>query len=105
RFPLSSQNRPSTWTLILAFSIAYITWGTTYLAIQRGVRNEQLPPALFGGTRVCLAGLVLLGFLALRRKPLHLPRRDVAGLAAASLLMFVGGNGLINLAEQTVNSG
>jgi drug/metabolite transporter (DMT)-like permease len=97
--------RPATWALALAFGIVYITWGTTYLAIQRGVRDEQLPPALFGGTRVCLAGLVLLAYLALRGEPLSLPRRDRAGLVLAALLMFVGGNGLINLAEKTVNSG
>lgn len=98
-------SQPAPWKLFLAFFLIYTAWGTTYLAIQLGVRDEALPPALFGGTRVCVAGLILLGFLAFRREPLRLPRRDVVGVVTASLLMFVGGNGLINVAEKTVNSG
>jgi drug/metabolite transporter (DMT)-like permease len=69
-------NRPAPWALLLAFSLVYLTWGTTYLAIKKGVKDEQLPPALFGGVRVGLAGALLLGFLALRGEVLRLARRD-----------------------------
>ena len=50
--------------IALAFTLVYLSWGTTYLAIKRGVQDEQLPPWLFSGTRVCLAGVLLLGLSA-----------------------------------------
>ncbi|MBM4068665.1 MAG: hypothetical protein FJ271_06935 [Planctomycetes bacterium] len=103
--PDSSAKPPAAWAIGLAFALVYISWGTTYLATQKGVRDEQLPPALFGGTRVCLAGALLLVFLALRREAWRLPASDVRGIALSALFLFVGGNGLINFAERTVNSG
>lgn len=97
--------QPTPWLLTLAFTILYLSWGTTYLAIQIGVRDEHLPPALFGGMRVCLAGLLLLLFLAARGQPLGLRRRDLGRIYLGSVLLFVGGNGLLTLSEQTVSSG
>jgi drug/metabolite transporter (DMT)-like permease len=101
----SSPRRPATWALILAFALVYVSWGTTYLAIKRGVKDEHLPPALFGGVRVCLAGLILLGYLALRGEDLRLTRRDLFGVTLGGVLLFVGGNNLLALAERTVPSG
>lgn len=98
-----SPQRPATWALLLAFTAVYLSWGTTYLAIKAGVRH--LPPALFGGGRLVLAGLVLLTFLALRGERLRLPRRELLWVALAGILLFVGGNGLVTWAEVTVDSG
>lgn len=103
--PESPPAPPPTWTLVLAFALVYVCWGTTYIAIQKGVRDEHLPPALFGGSRVFLAGFLLLAYQALRGRSLRLPRADLPGVALASVLLFVCGNGLINLAERTVDSG
>jgi drug/metabolite transporter (DMT)-like permease len=89
----------------LAFALVYLCWGTTYLALKRGVQDEQLPPWLFSGTRVCLAGMLLLGFLALRGQSLRLSRRDLAALLVGGLLLFVGGNGGLTLAQRTLPSG
>ena len=102
--PEVPPHKPATWALVLGFALVYISWGTTYLAIQAGVRDEQLPPALFGGVRVFLAGVVLLAYLACRGQPLHMSGRDWVSVVAAGLLLFVAGNGLITLAEQTVVS-
>jgi drug/metabolite transporter (DMT)-like permease len=103
--PEHSFHRPATWALVLGFACVYLSWGTTYLAIRVGVDRERLPPALFGGTRVFLAGLLLLGFLALRRERLSLSRQDWGRLLWTSLLLFVAGNGLVTLAMQKVPSG
>src|SRR4051794_35266913 len=65
RMTQDPSQRPATWAVVLAFVIIYLSWGTTFLAIREGVHNQRLPPALFGGTRVALAGLILLAFLAL----------------------------------------
>lgn len=102
--PSYSKTDPPTWALVVAFFLLYVTWGTTYLAIKWGVHDEHLPPALFGGTRVCLGGLIVLGFLAISGRSLLLPRREWGGILLTALLLFVGGNGLMNLAETTVPS-
>jgi drug/metabolite transporter (DMT)-like permease len=89
--------------VLLALLLVYLSWGTTYLAIREGVK--YFPPALFGGTRVGLAGLALLGFLAVRRAPLRLSAGRLAWLALVGAILFVCGNGLMTLAEKTVESG
>jgi drug/metabolite transporter (DMT)-like permease len=94
---------PAPWKLALALALVYLSWGTTYLAIQEGVRT--LPPALFAGTRVCLAGLIVLAFLGLSGGTVGLSRRDALLAFLSGGLMFVGGNGLLTFAERTVPSG
>lgn len=101
----SETPRPSSWAIVLAFGLVYVSWGTTYLAIREGVHAQHLPPALFGGTRVCLAGLVLLAYLALRGEKISLPGREWIVVAISGMLLFVGGNGLITVAEKSVESG
>jgi drug/metabolite transporter (DMT)-like permease len=89
--------------LALALALVYTSWGTTYLAIQEGVRT--LPPGLFGGTRVALAGLILLAAIGVRGGSVRLSRRDTLWTWLVGALMFVGGNGLVTAAEKTVPSG
>jgi drug/metabolite transporter (DMT)-like permease len=100
-----SSHRPATWAVILAFAVIYVSWGTTYLAIREGVHNQQLPPALFGGTRITLAGWILLFFVAVRGDSLRFSRHEFRWIVLGGLLLFVGGNGLITVAERTVESG
>ncbi len=101
--PAVSRPRPQTWQVLLALSLVYASWGTTYLAIHEGVKT--LPPGLFGGVRVTCAGLVLLAYLLARRQFVLLPARDLFGTLVVGVLMFVFGNGLVSLAEKTVPSG
>jgi drug/metabolite transporter (DMT)-like permease len=96
-------HRPARWSLLLAFVLVYVSWGTTYLAIQKGV--EAFPPCLFGGCRVALAGLVLLSYLRLRGLPLRVSGTDFFWTGVVGVLMFVGGNGLLTFAEKSVASG
>jgi drug/metabolite transporter (DMT)-like permease len=91
------------WKLALALGLVYLSWGTTYLAIQEGVKT--LPPALFAGSRVCLAGLLVLAFLRLSGGTVRLSRRDALLTFISGGLMFVVGNGLLTFAEKTVASG
>jgi drug/metabolite transporter (DMT)-like permease len=94
---------PSPAATVLAFGLVYLCWGTTYLAIREGVKD--LPPALFGGVRVGLAGLLLLGYLAWRGQPVRLSRRDLLWAAIIGCCFFVGGNYLVTLGERTLESG
>lgn len=99
----SSPPRAPTWALSLAFGLLYISWGTTYLAIRVGV--ETLPPALFGGTRVMLGGMILLAFLGWRGESLHLSWREWLAATVIGCIFFMGGNYLITLGEKEVPSG
>jgi drug/metabolite transporter (DMT)-like permease len=98
----ANRKRPAVWVTVLAFACLYTSWGTTYLAIREGV--QTLPPALFGGTRLAAAGLVLLAFLAARGRRLWLSQRELLNAAVVGICLFVIGNGLITLAEKTVPS-
>jgi drug/metabolite transporter (DMT)-like permease len=49
--------------------------------------------------------LLLLGYLAVRGRPVRLTLRDLGIVALVGCVLFVGGNGLITLAETTVPSG
>jgi drug/metabolite transporter (DMT)-like permease len=79
-----------------------LIWGSTYLGIRFAV--ETLPPFLMGGVRYGLAGLILYGWLRLHGAP-----RPNAGhwrsATIAGALMLLGGNGLVNFAQQSVPSG
>jgi drug/metabolite transporter (DMT)-like permease len=99
------EQRTPTWTIALALVYLYIAWGTTYFAIKHGVTVEELPPMLFAGSRVCLAGIMLLVFLAWRGRSLGLTGRDLSLMVLTGAIFFVGGNGMLTLAEQTVDSG
>src|SRR5260370_24976106 len=94
----ANLKRPAIWAIVVAFVCLYISRGTTYLAIREGVKT--LPPALFGGTRLAAAGLVLLVFLAARGEPLRLARREMLQIVIVGILLFVLGNGLLTLAEK-----
>src|SRR5262249_35874656 len=101
----SPTDSPPAWLVILAFAAIYSSWGTTFLAIQWGVRDEGLPPALFGGSRVAVAGFLLLAYQVLRGRTLRLAPSELLGTIGVSWLLFVGGNWLMNLAEKWVDSG
>ena len=86
----------------IAWVAVCVIWGTTYLGIRIGL--EALPPALMGGVRWTVAGL-LLAIVTLARRE-RLPGRALwPSLALQGLLMLGIGNGFVNWAEQFVPSG
>jgi drug/metabolite transporter (DMT)-like permease len=85
-----------------ALAAVYVIWGSTYLAIAIAV--QTLPPLFSAGLRFCVAGSVLLGFVAVRRR-LRVGRDQLIAAAIVGFLLIVGGNGFVVLAERTVPSG
>ena len=102
--PLTVGEEP-TWKVLGALCLLYLCWSTTYLAIRIGVKD--LPPFLFAGTRVTLASLCLLGVLALVGgwRAASMTWRDLAWTAVVGIFLFVGGNGLVTLAQKSIESG
>jgi drug/metabolite transporter (DMT)-like permease len=93
---------PAGWKVALALASVYLVWGSTYLAIAVGL--EGYPPFLMGGLRFLAAGLVLFAFLRWRGEaaPTASQWRNAAFMG---VLMMLLGNGLVNVAEQSVSSG
>jgi drug/metabolite transporter (DMT)-like permease len=101
--PASAPARPAPRLLVvLGFAVIYVVWGSTYLGIRWAVTT--IPPFVMGGTRFLLAGLLLHLFLRLRGRPAPDARQWRDG-AIVGLLLLLGGNGLVNWAEQFVPSG
>ncbi len=82
-------------------SVCFV-WGSTYVAIRMAVLT--IPPLIMVGTRSVLAGAVMVAFALLRGGRLP-KRRDLAPLAAAALLLFVGGQTLLAMGETRIESG
>lgn len=87
-------------------SLIYFFWGSTYLAIRIVVTGDTpIPPYLLGFMRTCLAGVILLLWSGLK-DGFKLPDKKDWGLIVFSgLLIWVGGNGFVNWAEQRSESG
>ncbi len=88
--------------LILAFFAIYFLWGTTFLGIRIAV--AELPPLFAAGVRFLTAGLLLFGFMMLRREAFP-TARQWRNLLAIGLLMFVAEYGPLFWAEKYVPSG
>lgn len=86
----------------LALMAVYVIWGSTYYAMRVALR--LLPPFLMAGPRFLIAGLIVL--VALRLRGASLPtRREWRGAAIVGVLLLVFGNGLVAIAQRTVDSG
>jgi drug/metabolite transporter (DMT)-like permease len=98
--------RPVTTGVLVALGTVYLVWGSTYLAIKYAVEGG-LPPLLAMGTRFLLAGFVLLvAVMAVRgRSAFSITRPQLVTAGVCGLLLLVGGNGLVAVAEQGVDSG
>lgn len=88
--------------LIACLAAVYVIWSSTYLAMRIVV--VELPPMMMACIRFALAGTTLL-LLALRAGASFPPRRDWLRMLPVGTLLFVGGNGFIAIAEQSVSSG
>jgi drug/metabolite transporter (DMT)-like permease len=87
-------------------SIVYLVWGSTYLAIRVAVRDGAgFPPFTMALMRVLAASGVLLGWAYLRGERIRLTRGELGLLAGSGVMLWVGGNGLVNWAEMRVSSG
>ncbi|KJY37896.1 membrane protein [Streptomyces sp. NRRL S-444] len=95
--PPESTTRRVTGAVWFALALVYVLWGSTYLAIR--VVVQTMPPFLSAGARFIAAGLLLLGLALLAT------RAQVGSAVVVGLLLILGGNGLVVLAETEVPSG
>lgn len=96
------EERRPTWKTMLAFSIIYFVWGSTFLAIRVGV--HEVPPLVFASMRFFVAGAVLYGWMRLKGTPSP-TRREWVTVTLLALCIFVLDYGLLFWAEKRVPSG
>jgi drug/metabolite transporter (DMT)-like permease len=82
--------------IALSLLAVYVVWGSTYLALRFLV--EGFPPFLGNAIRMTTAGAVLFAWLSRRGAPSPTRRQWRNGFVIGSLL-FVGGLGLVTVAE------
>jgi drug/metabolite transporter (DMT)-like permease len=97
----ASADRP-TWKTLLAFSIIYFVWGSTFLAIRVGVR--EVPPLILAAMRFSVAGAVLYAWMRARGEPSPTARQWKSA-SLLGIVIFVFDYGLLFWSEQRVPSG
>ena len=95
------RRAPSGLLVWAALWTVYIVWGSTYLALR--VLVETIPPLVSTGSRFLLAGSLMLGVLALRRRPVRITRREALSCLLVGSLMM-GAVATVATAEQDVPS-
>jgi drug/metabolite transporter (DMT)-like permease len=87
--------------LVVALVALYLIWGSTYLAMRVAVAG--LPAFGMAGTRFVLAGGALLAITKARGETMPSRRAWLVAVPVGALL-FLCGNGLVVVAEQTLPS-
>lgn len=90
-------------SVVLAYLVVCLVWGSTYLAISIGVAH--MPPLLFAGTRFIIASVLMFSFVAIKRYPWPTSPIEWRNQAIVGLLLLLGGNGFVVLAQQWISSG
>jgi drug/metabolite transporter (DMT)-like permease len=88
--------------VVAALAIVYLMWGSTYLVIRIGV--AELPPGLFAGSRLAIAGLLLIAYARWRGQAIGQAISDWRILLVTAVLMLVLANGLVVWGEQWLPS-
>jgi drug/metabolite transporter (DMT)-like permease len=87
--------------IALALATVYVIWGSTYFAMRIAV--SSLPPWSMAGSRFLTAGLLSLVIARARNEELP-GKREWLLAVPTGLLLFVIGNGLVAVAEQSLSS-
>jgi len=93
--------RQPAWKVWTALGLVYVVWGSTYLAIRYVVTS--LPSLLTASARFATAAGVLACFLLVRRgrSALAASPRQYVHAALIGVLLLLGGNGGVTLAEDS----
>ena len=100
---MHAAQRPRRWSVILAFGLVYLFWGSTYLGIDIAV--QTIPPALMCALRFSVAGVVMLAVCAATGRRIFYSPKQIALASIVGLLLLMGGNLTLSYAELTVSTG
>lgn len=100
---MTQTGREQRYTILFAFALVYLFWGSTYLAIDIAVTH--IPPALACATRYFIAGPLMLAYCALSGRRIRASGRDLLRYAIVGVMLLTGGNLTLAWAEQYVPTG
>jgi drug/metabolite transporter (DMT)-like permease len=92
---------PGQFSVVLAFLIVYIVWGSTYFFIRRALNG--FPPFLLGGVRFIAAGLIMMIWVLWKKENLF-DRDTIRSASISGFLILFLGNGTVIFVEQFVAS-
>lgn len=95
--------QPKRWQVVLAFTLVYIFWGSTYLAIRLSV--EHLTPLMMGALRFTTAGLMMLGYRAAIGNRIWVTRKAFVRLSIIGILLLVTANVVLGWGELYISTG
>ncbi|MGY4536120.1 drug/metabolite transporter (DMT)-like permease [Mucilaginibacter sp. UYNi724] len=98
---ITTPKAPSTLLIVLAFATVYIVWGSTYFFIQMAIHG--MPAMIMGAMRYIIAGLLVLGWCALKGDKIWV-KRDIINSAITGLILLGVGNGIVIWVEQALPS-
>jgi drug/metabolite transporter (DMT)-like permease len=83
-----------------ALAAIYLIWGGTYLGMEIAI--ETLPPFLMASLRFLIAGAILYAVFRPRERP---TRRQWLSAAVVGAFLLVGGNAMVAVAQQRIDTG
>ena len=100
---MTQAERHHRLTLLFAFGLVYLFWGSTYLAIDIAVMH--IPPALACAVRFLIAGPLMMAYCAVSGRRVRVSAVALMRFAIVGVLLLTGGNLTLAWAEQYVASG
>lgn len=92
--------------IVLSYALVYIVWGSTYYFIKLAVTT--IPPMYVVGFRFLFGGLGLIAFTLIMNaksgKSIIPSKWQILFSAVIGILLLVGGNGMVSVAEKKVDS-
>ncbi|PRD48580.1 EamA family transporter [Sphingobacterium haloxyli] len=96
-----NQRMPTTGSIIFAYLVVYIVWGSTFFFIEKALRSFS--PFVLGSIRFIIAGSLLMGFCYFKGYKLFAKTAVKDALFVGFLLLFVDMAAII-WAEQYISS-
>ncbi len=98
----TDPKEPRSGSVILAFLIVYIVWGSTYFFIRHALFGG-FPPLVLGAIRFITAGLMMMAWSVLRKVKLF-DRRAIKTAAVSGFFILFIGNGMVIWMEQYMST-
>lgn len=96
-----AKSGPNTLSIIIAYFLIYVVWGSTYYFIGEALKD--FPPFLLGGIRFSTAALLLFVWCFLKGKPILQKSLILKSAVSGIVLLFVD-MAVIMLAQQYLQS-
>ncbi|MBS1933226.1 MAG: EamA family transporter, partial [Bacteroidetes bacterium] len=86
--PLSNEKKASTAMVVVAFTILYIVWGSTYFFIR--VAIQHIPAFLMASMRYIIAGSIMLLWCIANGEKVFVWKDIKPSIVSGLLLLFIG---------------